>query len=171
MAAIAAGVACAPSDELTAPPEDEVREALRDVLTTPRAALEELPLAGADLVNDEVQYREATPAELEALFLPDPAADVAVEAMQSRFYPTWEVLFHRVADGKQGAPLRADVVRLEGRLHVLVHWWPAMRLPDGALRPDFRPHPGDGDAPAEHITVAVRPPWVRLPYPVGYEPR
>jgi hypothetical protein len=168
---LAASVACAPDSELTPPPEDEVREALRAVLTAPRPPLEELPLAGADLVDEEVRYREASQAELEALFLPDPAEDVAIEAMQSRFFPTWEALFHRVRDGEAGAPLRADVVPLEGRLHVLVHWWPAMRLPDGSLRPDFRPHPGDGAAPEQHVAVAVRPPWVRLPYPVGYEPR
>jgi hypothetical protein len=161
---------CSDEPELRRPDEAEVRQVLREVLAAPRAPVEALPLAGADLVDEEVRYREATPRELEKLFLPPPAEDVTIDAMQSRFYPAWQVLFHRVVEGTPGAPLRADVIELEGELHVLVNWWPAMRLDDGAVRPDFRPNP-KGDPRAGHVTVAARPPWVRLPYPIGYEPR
>jgi hypothetical protein len=168
--ALLAAAGCGGEPELREPDEGAVRQVLRAVLAEPRAPLEELPLAGADLVDDEVRYRDATERELGRLFLPPPAEDVVIEAMQSRFYPAWQVLFHRVVDGERGAPLRADVVELEGALHVLVNWWPAMRLDGGDVRPDFRPNP-KGESEVGYVTVAARPPWVRLPYPIGYEPR
>lgn len=162
--------ACGPSEDLRPPERSEVRAVLERVFCEPRPARGELPLAGADLEEDTVQYREATDRELEELFLPPPASEVDIEVMQSRFYPTWEVRFERISEGGESAPWHADVIELEGELRVLVHWWPALELEDGSRRPDFRPNPGGG-ADAGHVTVAARPPWVRLPYPVGFEPR
>jgi hypothetical protein len=164
--------ACGGSGEELEPlTEAEALAALDAVLVNRAADPGSWPVAFAERIEGQVAYRRIGERELEALFLPAPFPGIALSSVRQKYYPAWQVAFERVSEEGARTPLRADLVELDGTWCVVVHWWPAMRLEDGAIRPDFRPRSERRETTeAGYVTIAVRPPWVRFQDAVAVTP-
>lgn len=160
-----------PPEELSPLTEAEALAALDAVLVNRAGDPGALPLAFAERIEGNVEYRRAGERELAALFLPEPFPGIALSSVRQKYYPAWQVAFERVSEEGARTPLRADLVELDGTWCVLLHWWPAMKLADGAVRPDFRPRSErDQLAQPGYVTIAVRPPWIRFQDAVAVTP-
>ncbi len=153
--------ACSAPLNLEPPSREEVQRVLGEAFGAERLPLEELALAVREQSEDgAIHYRAANAEERAALFLPPKMSGFEVEQMRSKYFPTWRVLFHETRDGKRIAPYAATFVEVDGRLSLLLSWHRALRLANGELRPDFRPHPGTGpQATNERVMVPLVPAW------------
>lgn len=156
---------CGLGVDLSPPSQEEIYVTLRAVLCEGRGPTAELPLAAPEQPPEGlVTYRPADDKERAALFLPAPMQDIEIVQLRSRVYPVWRILLYGLKNGERVAPFLADVVPVEGRLMVLIHWRPGLKLPHGEVAPDFRPHPGEGPDRAGRVAVVIMPPWAITPH-------